>query len=130
MRHKPIPKEKKTPTSEPTTPPGGSFGATDIVENPMETRIGGPHEQQGFARAIEPSKAKVYVVERGASVVYDQCRVEIRAGKVLSESAYDIELLRSQGVVLKDITPADPEPEAPAPLPELVVDPAALGQEA
>lgn len=53
--------------------------------------------------------AKRYRVLNGGQVLYNNCRTAIRAGKEITDTQFDIELLRRQGIRLEEIV------EAPAP---------------
>jgi len=87
--------------------PGGSMGVTDM---PMLTEVGGA-KIVGSAVAYDPPPViRIFRVTRGASVMYGGYRATIHVGKEFPETAYDIDVLTKQGVVLEDITPQPPTP--------------------
>jgi co-chaperonin GroES (HSP10) len=58
-------------------------------------------------------KARRYQVMNGGHVVFNGFKSAMPAGKIVESTQYDIEYLRSQGIVLEDIDPPSP-PAAPA----------------
>lgn len=61
-----------------------------------------------FVEAVATSGAvavpiQQYRVVNGGHVMYAQCRVVIRAGKLVDEHMYDLDLLRKQGIVLAEV---------------------------
>ena len=66
------------------------------------------HKKGSFVEAVATSGAvavpiQQYRVVNGGHIMYAQCRVVIRAGKLVDEHMYDLDLLRKQGIVLAEV---------------------------
>jgi hypothetical protein len=91
--------------------PGGASGAPAVVERNVQVAAAQKPAPKGEA----PKPPKRYRVMNGGTIVWQNCRTALRAGKEISDATYDVKLLRRQGIRLEPIE--DDEPAAPAPMP-------------
>jgi len=104
-----------TPAAEITEAPamrGGALGSPATL-----TRVGSlPSRMIGSRRVSEAPTGRQFEVVRSPGMVGypGQGKVRLPVGKVVSDASCDLDHLRRQGVVLKEITPEPP----PAPEPE------------
>lgn len=95
---------------------GGSAGVIPSQAPKLAHQMG-----HVVASAVRPERAgapvaRKYRVLNGGYIVERGFRVAMPAGKVIEDTQYDIEALRTQGIVLDDLTP--PPPPAPEPVVE------------
>lgn len=83
-----LPTEDVAPEAAPAEAPVAAAAPPPVEEKPV--------------RVIPPPPV-AYRVLRDHGVLIDSCRVVLRAGKVLDEANYNIELLKSQGVPLEKV---------------------------
>lgn len=103
--------QPQTPAALPTAEgiPGGASG----VPQDMRTVITDPGAPSGHAEISEDApevKVRRYQVMNdpppnttGFPVLLDGCLTKFPKGKIVLESAYDVEKLKSQGVILQEI---------------------------
>lgn len=88
------PTPSQSPTQTTTMQPQQGMGVlpkvAPVVIQPS-LRVGG---------AVVPPPPKYRVVEGGWAVL-DKCRVPMRQGKIVDDTQYDLDVLRSQGIVLE-----------------------------
>ena len=97
------------PEAANATKPGGAAGvptsdAEKALEMPART-----------VQKLEPRpdvKVKRFRIMNGGVIMYANSRTTIRAGKVITPNDYDLDKLRAQGIVLKEIE--DEQPAAAA----------------
>lgn len=84
----------------------------ELVNPSPQVAIHQPHrspQEQAAVDAVVPQPAR-YRVLRGGRVMHRQSLVKLNAGKVISETEYNIPQLQEQGVALEQIpdeTPAE-----------------------
>lgn len=117
-QHRPNPAKGSTATEEMDDKPslqGGSLGVpVQVNTNPVLAPVREPRETEKVTQQ--------YRVVNGGMVMYDGCRVAIRAGKLVDETTHNLDLLKRQGIILETIKSNEPpkaeslQPDAP-PLP-------------
>lgn len=126
--------EKRSEAHEEAVKPLVQGGALGVVPDRRELAIAGALPSlSGAARQREQPvvpPARRWRVRVAASVMYDHCRVTLRAGKIVTDQTYNIGMLERQGVILDELPPEKPavaapvlpEPEAEEPKPETAAE--------
>jgi len=91
---------------------GGASGAPAGVAAQIP-KVAGGHVTEA-PKAAPPAPPARYRVLNGGTIVWNNCRTPLRAGKEISSAHYDIALLRRQGIRLERIVDEDPAPVAEA----------------
>jgi hypothetical protein len=95
--------EKDDKLDERPPQPGGALGVVqEVTADPTKPVASAARPPP--VDAPPPPPVRRYRVEAHKQVLYSGSMVAMRPGKVLEESQYDIDLLRRQGLQLKEIT--------------------------
>lgn len=109
---------------------GGSFGIIPEAEKRVHFHLGKPLAQGQTGRSA-PKPPKKFIVTDGprngtgkVTFMYDHQRVAVSIGKEILETAYDVDMLRRQGVRLEEIVDplAEAREEEPTSAPQLASD--------
>jgi len=94
-------------------------GALGVVDNRAEVRISGlPNNLVGSAvraerEPVPPAREFRVKYAPPQGVMYDNFRVQMRVGKVVTDQTYNLGLLTRQGVILEEIPPPPKVEESP-----------------
>jgi hypothetical protein len=108
-----VPKNMSATTGDEATASAPKVDVAELAAEEAETHHApkktiDDHKKGSFVEAVATSGAvavpiQQYRVVNGGHIMYAQCRVVIRAGKLVDEHMYDLDLLRKQGIVLAEV---------------------------
>lgn len=100
----------RTP-ADTASPPmlGGTPGITPEASATIHYDPGSALATQRKPEPIVPgaARSKSYRVMNGGNIMINQCRTPVRAGKVIAEHEFDLDMLRQQGIILEEIKLAE-----------------------
>lgn len=110
MRNR-APGDPQTHVGQPGQAPGGASG---LPVSPALNLPGPPPLVGSTAGRTSVPRPPKYRVVNGGMVVMNGCRTQLRAGKELDSTQYDLAFLKRQGIRLELVVPDAPEPDLPA----------------
>lgn len=102
---------------------GGALGVVPSRAAPPRVGVAQVNAPPARGKQAEVPPAREFRVKWAPpnGVMYDNCRVTLRPGKVVTDQTYNLGLLTRQGVVLEEILPPAPAPKVEE-LPEATED--------
>ncbi len=90
---------------------GGTLGVPEVKAAPPlpgTARVGmvvAPEADED-APPVVHAVERTYRVTRGGPVMFNNCRSEMKAGKIVGDASIDIDMLRGQGIELEELPTA------------------------